>query len=329
MNRIPRLGFVGVGGIGRHRMEQVVKSGTAEAVALLDASPQTLAEARRSAPGATPVGSLDEMLKMDLDGIVLATPNAHHAEQAVAAMERNKHVFCQKPLGRDGPETRAIVDAARRHDRLLGVDLSYRHLNATRRVRALLDQGAIGRVFAMDLQFHNAYGPDKAWFYDRNLSGGGCLLDLGIHLVDLALWSAGWSRVRDASGRLFEKGQLLKPGDTAVEDYATVRLDLENGATATLACSWRDSAGCDAVIGATFHGETGSLRMQNVNGSFHDFRADLLRGTRSEPLVQPPDEWGGRAIVSWARRLGAGAGFDPECTRHVDVMDVIGRVYRG
>lgn len=324
---VPRLGFVGVGWIGRHRMTSVIKAGVAEAVAVMDASPQAVAEARRLAPQAQAVQTLDQMLALDLDGVVVATPNAFHAQQSIRALESGKHVFCQKPPGRNASEVAAIVEAARRKDRYLSVDLSYRYLTAMQTINRLVRDGEIGEVYAIDLVFHNAYGPDKAWFYDRELSGGGCLLDLGIHLIDLGLWTLDFPHVKEASGRLFAQGRPWRKGDAAVEDYAIARLDFDTGATATVACSWRQSAGCDAIISATWHGTKGSLRMHNVDGSFYDFRAERLHGTRSRSLCEPPEDWSGRAILGWCERLPEKPGFDPEALRHVLPLEVIDRVY--
>src|SRR5215212_8605598 len=98
--------------------------------------------------------SYEELLTSDLDGIVIATPSALHADQAIAALERGVAVFCQKPLARTGPETRAVIGAARAADRLLGVDLSYRHTSAMRAVRDLVTSGQIGHVRAVELVFH-------------------------------------------------------------------------------------------------------------------------------------------------------------------------------
>src|SRR5205085_415527 len=128
------------------------------------------------------------LCELDLDGLVIATPSASHAVQARAALERGIAVFCQKPLARTAAETASVVEAARAANRLLGVDLSYRHTEAMRHIGALARSGELGDIYAIDLVFHNAYGPDKAWFRDVKLSGGGCVIDLGTHLVDLALW---------------------------------------------------------------------------------------------------------------------------------------------
>jgi predicted dehydrogenase len=245
----------------------------------------------------------------------------------VAALESGAAVFCQKPLGRSERETAWVIDGARRADLLLGVDLSYRFTEGMQRIRELVRRGEIGDVFAADLVFHNAYGPDKEWFYDVERAGGGCVMDLGIHLVDLALWTLGFPTVEAVTSRLFAGGSPLGGRPRVVEDYGVARLDLATGATVQIACSWRLSAGCDARIEAAFYGTEGGARLHNVGGSFYDFVADRFRGTTAERIAAPPDDWGGRAAVEWAQRLGQGERFDPEVEKLVDVARVLDRVY--
>lgn len=98
-----------------------------------------------------------------------------------------------------------MVETARHVDRLLSVDLSYRYTDGMRQIRDLIASGELGTVFAVDLTFHNAYGPSKPWFYDKALSGGGCVIDLGVHLVDLLLWVLGFPDVARVESRLFAK----------------------------------------------------------------------------------------------------------------------------
>jgi predicted dehydrogenase len=302
----PRLGFLGVGWIGRHRMDALIATGTAEVGAIADpALPEALA-------------SLHELLELDLDGVVIATPSALHAEQAIAALERGLAVFCQKPLGRTAAEAAAVVDAARAADRLLAVDLSYRHTESARRIRAAVAAGELGDVYAADLVFHNAYGPDKPWFYDPELAGGGCLIDLGIHLVDLALWTLGGARVVDARGHLHGE---------PVEQLAFAELELDSDAVVRIACSWNLPLGRDCAIEASFFGTDGGATLRNVDGSYYDFVAELHRGTQTETLAKPPDDWGGRAIVDWAERIARGDGFDPAIADVVEVARVLDRIY--
>lgn len=323
----PRLGFLGVGWIGRHRMEAMLATGQVSAAAIADPSVEMLAAAAPAAPMAKHLTDLDELLAEDLDGIVIATPSAQHAEQSLRALQAGAGVFCQKPLGRTAGEVRAVVHAARTADRLLGVDLSYRETKAMQAIKALLQSQQLGPVMAVDLTFHNAYGPDKPWFHDRTLSGGGCIIDLGIHLVDLALWALDFPEVVGVTSHLAAKGQPIRSQPEAVEDFGFATLTLASGAVIRLACSWGLHAGRDCVIGASFFGTEGGAEMRNVDGSFYDLSAERFSGTSSERLVDPPDEWGGRAAIGWARQLGRRNRFDPAAERLIEVSDIIDRIY--
>ncbi len=298
----PRLAFAGLGWIGRHRMNAVLEAGAGEAAYTCDID--------------TPL-TFDDLLRSDAEGIVIATPSAMHAEQAIAALEHGKAVFCQKPLGRNAEETRRVVDAARANDLLLGVDLSYRYTEAMRAVKNLIPQ--LGRIYAADLVFHNAYGPDKPWFYDAKQSGGGCVIDLGIHLVDLALWILG-RKVTATHAR------LQHHGGHDVEDYAVAILDAED-TTIQLACSWNLPAGQDAEIRAVFYGTNGAAAFHNVDGSFYDFVAEHQQKTSTTRLTEPGDAWGGKAIVAWAEQLAQSRRFDPSIEHVVEVAEVLDAIY--
>jgi predicted dehydrogenase len=263
--------------------------------------------------------SLDALLSARPDGVVIATPSALHAEQAIRALGAGVPVFCQKPLGRDAGETEAVVEAARSADCLLGVDLCYRTSQAARRCRQAVAE--LGQVYAAELTFHNVYGPDASWFYDPELSGGGCVIDLGIHLVDLALWVLEGRRVASVDAR------LVHHGGYPVEDYAVARLELETGTTISIACSWNLPAGRAAVIEAAFYGSRGGVRLHNVEGSFHHLRAERCDGVRAVPLAEPPDAWGGRATCEWAAQLACDKGYDPQIEHVVETARVLDRIY--
>ena len=328
----PQIGFLGVGWIGQKRLEAIAASGVAEVAALADPAVE----------GA--LASLDELMEAELDGVVIATPSAMHAEQAVAALERGMAVFCQKPLALDAATAAQVVAAARAADRLLAVDFCYRSTAAARRVKKvveagdlllaadfcyrfteaarcvkrLADAGELGNVFAVDLVFHNAYGPDKPWFSNPELSGGGCVIDLGIHLIDLALWTLGFPQVASITSRL--RGRPL-------EDYASVQIELETSVVLRLTCSWRLHAGRACVLEASFYGTRGGASLRNVDGSFYDFVAERFAGTSTEVLATPPDDWGGRAAVAWAQRVREGVTYDPAAEGYVRVHEVIDRIY--
>ena len=320
----PRIGFLGTGWIGRHRMAAIAATDTVEIVALADPSADCLAEAATIAPGAQQVASFEAMLAIGLDGVVIATPSALHAAQSIAALEAGAAVFCQKPLGRDAGEVAAVIAAARAADRLLGVDLSYRHTSAAKAIAPLVQGGELGEVFAIDLVFHNAYGPDKPWFYDPRQSGGGCVVDLGVHLVDLALWMLDFPAVDDVHATLLAGGAPVTPD--VVEDYASASFRA-GGVDVRLACSWRLHAGREAVIEASVYGTKGGAALRNVGGSFYDFTAERFDGTQATRLVEPPDEWGGRAAAAWATRLARDPSYDASADRLLDSARVLDRIY--
>jgi predicted dehydrogenase len=323
----PRLGFLGLGWIGLQRMAAIASSGEAEIVALADPVTDLVAKAAELAPQAARMQTLDQLLENEVQGVVIATPSALHASQTVTVLKRGVAAFCQKPLGRDFAEAKSAVEAAKAANRLLGIDLSYRFTKVLSHLRQVVQSGELGEIFTADLAFHNAYGPQKSWFYDPKLAGGGCVMDLGIHLVDAALWILE-SPVARVESRLFSQGKRIEGREVICEDYATARLDLANAAVVNIACSWHLHAGRDAVIRAAFYGTEGAVAMENRNGSFLDFFAERFNGTKRVLLCEPPDDWGGRAAVSWAQHLAASNAYDPEIEKILEVTETLDAIYQ-
>ena len=310
-------------------MKAMLAAAEVEAAVIIEPSDAAAAQALAFAPGARRAENFEVGLAAGLDAIVIATPSALHAAQAQAALERGLSVFCQKPLGRTAAETRAVVEAARAADRLLAVDLSYRWTSGMQRIRELICAGELGRVYAADLTFHNAHGPGKAWFYDPAQSGGGCVMDLGVHLVDLALWALDFPEVGDVASQLFASGARLRSDANVAEDYAVAQIGLKGGASLRLACSWRLQAGRDAIIKSAFYGDRGGAALCNVEGSFYDFAAERYSGVRRETLAIPGEDWGAGAASDWARRLARGEhSFDPDAEHLVQVAAALDAIYR-
>ncbi len=323
----PRLAFIGAGWIGISRMRSLVECDLCEPVAIVDPVHEHVERAQQLAPGALPFLTLDEVLDNGADGVVIATPSTMHARQCIQVLKKGIPVFCQKPLARTSAESRNVIVAAQQADCLLGVDLSYRFTAAMQRIYELTHNGSLGEIYAADLVFHNAYGPDKSWFYDPALSGGGCLIDLGIHLVDLALWVLGFPQITHVASSLLSGGKPLSHPLKQTEDYVSAQFDTSSGTSVRMACSWKLPAGKDADIRAFFYGTKGAAGFYNINGSFYDFQAVLCRGTSSEVIVSPPDEWGGKALIEWTKRLTADRTFNPDIKTYQQVAETIDRIY--
>jgi predicted dehydrogenase len=335
--RPPRLAFVGLGWAGALRLASATAAGAAEAVALCETVPERLEAARADYPDAACFEDPEDLWRkaaaLDLDGVVVATPNALHAPQVLPALERGLAVFCQKPLALSAGEARQLVSAAREADRLLGVDYSYRFTLGAQEMRRAIDAGELGRVVALSTVFHNAYGPDKAWFRDPALAGGGALLDLGVHLIDLALWLTEARAVAAVAGRATAAGRPVAggPGARGIDDFAAGWLEIETGAgeraTASLAVSWNAHAGEDATIRAAVFGTGGGAELRNVDGGFYDFELRRHRGCAREVACRESRDWMGRAIAAWTARLRETPRFDPEAIRNVLVSEVVDAIY--
>ncbi len=323
----PSLGFAGVGWIGKNRLQDLSSRDLATVGAIADPDTLLAKEAKAYAPEAKLYEDYQSLLKTDVAGVVIASPSALHAEQALQALQAGKAVFCQKPLGRTAAETRQVVETARERNLLLGVDLSYRYTEAVQQLRQLIASGELGEIYAVDLTFHNAYGPDKPWYYDFGRSGGGCVMDLGIHLADLALWLLKPGEISHVQSDLFCKGQRLETCENTVEDYATAQFRLNSHTTVRLNCSWNLPAGQDAVIGARFYGTKGGAAFRNLNGSFYDFVAEHYQGTQSTRLSNPPDDWGVRALENWVAKLSDREGFNPEAASYMQTAELLDQIY--
>jgi predicted dehydrogenase len=323
----PKLAFAGLGWIGRNRLKAAADTDYADIAILSDVSQECIDEALHFSPNAKAVHSFKDAINdEEIEGVVIATPSALHAEQAIAALKKNKAVFCQKPLGRNAGEVKDVIDAAKKANQLLGVDFCYRYVAAFQMISHIIRSGELGNIFAVDLKFHNAYGPDKPWFHDIKLSGGGCVLDLGIHMIDLMLYGMDFPSVKKVRSSLLSKGVSVK-GKKEVEDYAHVWMQLDNDASAQLSCSWNLHAGCEAVIEASFYGTNGGVALKNINGSFYDFHALRYWGTKTEILAGPPDDWGGRALIRWIRNLAANTGFNKEAECYLPSAEIIDKIY--
>jgi len=140
----------------------------------------------------------------------------------------------------------------------------------------------------------------------------------------------GYERVEAVTSRLFHEGRLIEFGGGqtgTVEDFAHASWVADAGAAIRLACSWRLSAGCDAVIEAGFYGTRGAVRLRNLDGSFYRFLVERMNGTTCQPIATPPEDWGGRCLADWCQRLARSPQYDPDLETVAGVAEVLDRCY--
>ncbi len=323
----PKLGFLGLNDEARMRMEALLKAGTAEVVAVSDDNSDAVEEALSMSPKAINCPRWDSMLDMELDGVVISTPTVWHTDQALQSMKAGLPVFCQRPLGRNLTEVSSLLETSHRTNRLLTVDLPYRYLTAVERIRELILAGDLGELYAVDMRFFTALSPVEPWCHDVRSAGGGCVVDLGIHLIDALLWMTG-SSVVEANAQTLRAGKRYVRGDREVEDYASAALTLESGAVANLSCAWNLHVGAPTRFELSYYGTHGAAVLKNVHGSPVNFHAEHCVATQHKVISDAPDDWLGRSLLHWVHKVATeGPFYDPEVENFMLVASVVESIY--
>jgi len=239
------------------------------------------------------------MLELELDAVVVATPNDTHSDLTMAAIEHGLHVLCEKPVATDPITAKKMADAAAVAGVVTLVPFTYRHMPSNRWFKELIDSGWIGRPHHLSLRYFTGFGldPSYSWRFDPDVAGSGVLGDLGSHWLDMAIWLFGEiDELGATTTRLGERGPRpdgtpYRPGD----DSALITVRFKTGASGILHVSsmcWEgDGFGQRHLFDA--HGADGTLsavndwrRLQEVRGLKHSQPGPLAR------LPIPDRIWG-------------------------------------
>jgi predicted dehydrogenase len=182
-----RVAIIGAGNVGRIRASLIEHTPDCrlQIVADIDkAHAEDLAK-RFRAEATTDCTAASSSSNVDI--VVICTPTKFHAQAAKNALQHGKHVLCEKPLARSAAEAREIVVAAAQTRKILKTGFNYRHMAHVRRAKELIDAGALGELYFVRCRYGHGGRPgyEKSWCSDRDLSGGGVLLEQGIHILDL------------------------------------------------------------------------------------------------------------------------------------------------
>ncbi len=292
-----RAAIVGVGFIAEYHARgiQAVPGATVAALVGRDAG---RTRSRAEALGVEGVFTdLDAVLAdPDIDGVVIATPDALHREMAIRALEAGKPVLLQKPMAMTTAECAEVLDAAARTGTRLSVSFMHRYFPEVRWLRALLAEGTLGQVHT--LRIRNATpGADWApWFYDAGHVAGGVVMQLGVHGIDLASHIAGPVRSVDAAMTTARPARRLADGrqvETTLEDNALARYRLESGALVSHEMSYTELAGCDRFR-LELYADKGTVWLRSERGAAAICAPEV---TGREGWVQPdlPEEPLGQA----------------------------------
>lgn len=271
-----RVGVIGVG-MGSGHAAAYQKDDRAELAALCDVNAARLRAAaeRLSVPGDRLYTDPHEMFRRaDLGAVSIATPNKFHAPLTLAAFKAGCHVLCEKPMAMTVKEAQQMLAASKRARKNLMINFSYRFLDMSCALRQQVDAGVIGDIYFGRTVWHRRRGIPGfgGWFTDKELAGGGPLIDLGVHRVDLALWLMGYPEPVSVSGATYcaIARQLAKKAkrNYTVEDLACGLVKFANGATLLVEASWAVNNNQEEEMITTLYGTKGGLVQNNVNATY-------------------------------------------------------------
>jgi len=195
-----RVGIVGLGGIG-HLHAESVRTLSHELVGGVDVS--DVARSRfQDRFGVATFSSYQDLFEAGVDAIFVATPNRFHEEHAVAALKTDVSVLVEKPLAHTLSSAERIVSAAERSRALCTVGFNERYSNGVNVIMSHQSDGFFGDIYHVDAHYIRRRGIPGigSWFTESDIAGGGALLDIGVHTIDLALYFLGFPPVREVIG---------------------------------------------------------------------------------------------------------------------------------
>jgi len=327
MSSVIQFAQIGCGLVGRKRAAALASVPGASLGYACDTDAGRAAELARNSPGCRAVSSIGEVLAdPEVQAIIVSTPNATLAPAALAAVRAGRHVLVEKPGALNAAELRELRDATPKGVRVR-VSFNHRYHPAIQKARSLVDEGSLGPLMFIRGRYGHGgrIGYDREWRADPRLSGGGELIDQGVHLIDLAGWFLG--DLTEVSGHT-----ATYFWDMPVDDNAFLSLRTAGGQTAWLHAScteWKN------LFSFEIYGRNAKIAVDGLGGSYGTERLTLYRML---PQMGPPGisswEYPG-ADESWSRELQAfvgdiQAGIDsgPGLSEGIRVLEIVEAVYK-
>ena len=253
-----RIAIVGCGGIANQKHMPSIKANAdkADMVAFCDIIPERAEKAAKEygVEGAKVYTDYKEMLadtSIEFDVVHVCTPNVAHCPITVAAFEAGKHVMCEKPMAHNTEDARKMIDAWKKSGKKFTIGYQNRLRDDTQTLHASCEAGELGEIyFAKAHALRRRAVPTWGVFPNKALQGGGPLIDIGTHALDITLWMMNNYEPESVSGQVFDKlgrqedgpaGNVFGPWDPKtfeVEDSAFGLVKMKNGATIYLEASW-------------------------------------------------------------------------------------------
>lgn len=246
MPRQIRFVIIGAGTMGSYHAQAILDDGRGRVVAVCDADQKAARRLARSLGITKVYASVEKLCQQtrSFDAGVVCTPNVTHGPICLSLLDRGKHVYCEKPPAIDAATALTILEADQRSRGLFMVGLNQRFDPWVSHVKKRLEAGEAGQIYHARAQWHRRYWTASMghWFTNKKLSGGGPLIDIGVHRLDQTLWLLGYPEVRSVSSCTYDhqlKRESKRSRKTCdVEDFAVALIRLAGNISLHLEASY-------------------------------------------------------------------------------------------
>ena len=290
-------GVVGLG-MGYHHVKQLLVHPKVNLVGVADIDPDRREMIRKNHEAVPVFASVEEMLKKGKpDMVCVATPNRYHRAVALEAFAAGAHVFCEKPMAMNAGEAEDMLEASRNAGRRLMINFSFRFTEQSWALKQEIDSGLAGDIYFGRTVWHRRRGfplGKNNWFVQKASAGGGPLIDLGVHRLDLALWLMGYPKpvyvlgaTYDHLARDFARNAQVP---ITVEDLAAAFITFENGASLVLEASWAGNIAEREYMETRLLGTKAGLVQRNIEEGYQ-FQAEIYverDGRQYDMKLHPP-----------------------------------------
>ena len=268
------VGVIGLG-MGQHHLASLKTIEDVTVTAICDLDMKRLAEMQKKHEVPKTYTDSDKMFKKEkFDAVVIATPNKFHAPLTLQAIDHGAHVLCEKPMAMSAKEAIDMQAAADSAKKTLMINMSFRYTPAAYALKQQIDAGLLGDVYFARSVWHRRRGLPGfgGWFGTKALSGGGPLIDLGVHRIDLALWFMGVPKPISVSASTYNPiGSRLAAEQNKtfdVEDLAAAFIRFDNGATLIAEASWAANIKEREMIKTQLYGTKAGAVHRNLNQGY-------------------------------------------------------------
>jgi predicted dehydrogenase len=239
--RVVNVGVIGLG-MGRYHLRGYLNAPNTKVIGLADINEQRL-ESAKSEFGVNKVYTdyKDLLAVKSLDAVSIAVPNYLHMPITVDALKAGKHVLVEKPMALNAKEGQKMLDVAEKNGLKLMLHFNNRYRGDVQAIKRHVEAGDFGEVYFAKTGWVRRRGIPGAggWFTTKAQSGGGPLIDLGVHVIDMTMYVMGCPKPTTVSGMAAQKfPQLVRRGTFDVEDFASAYVRFETGATMAVEVSW-------------------------------------------------------------------------------------------